>query len=161
MPGPYLLGALVSVVDDVVSDFVFGPNGTPGRPEGLMTISIINKLHIAKLLSSACQERWLLFLQLWQNAGWDSISLLEFASTLRPLQYRNDLDEAFMQSVTREYLHGFIADLYAKQGFAMVMRSDVEEFLDIVHKQYSQADAVLLPAEDAVNRLQMLFRAKL
>ena len=38
----------------------------------------------------------------------------------------------------------------------MVMRSDVEEFLDIVHNQYSQSDAVLLPPKDAVSRLRAL-----
>ena len=156
LPGKYLLGVLVTVVDEVVGDFVFGPHGTIGRPQGLMTLSIIDNLHRAKLLSSACEERWLAFLQTWQSAGWSPTSLVDFVSELRPLQYRNDLDENFICSVTRDYLHGYVADLYTKQGFAMVMRSDVEEFLDIVHRQYSQSDAVLLPAKDAVSRLRVL-----
>lgn len=42
----------------------------------------------------------------------------------------------------------------------MVLRSDVEDFLDIVHQQYSQRDAVLLPAEDAVSRLQVLIQTQ-
>ena len=67
------------------------------------------------------------------------------------------MDEDFICSVTRDYLHGYIADLYTKQGFAM-MRSDVEDFLDIVHHQYSQCDVVLPPAKDAVSRLQVLIR---
>lgn len=160
MPGKYLLGVLVTVVDEVAGDFVFGPHGTIGRPQGLMTLSIIDKLHSAKLLSSVCEERWLAFLQIWQNAGWSPTSLVDFVSTLRPLQYRNDLDESFICSVTRDYLHGYIADLYTKRGFAMVMRSDVEDFLDIVHHRYSQCDAVLLPAKDAVSRLQVLFHTQ-
>ncbi len=155
-PGSYLLGVLVTVVDDVASDFVYGPRGTIGRPPGLLTLSIIDELHSCKLLSSACEERWLAFLQIWQNAGWSPNSLVDFVSTLTPLQNRNDLDEDFICSVTRDYLHGYIADLYTKEGFVMVMRSDVEEFLDIVHRQYSQCDAVLLPAKDAVSRLKVL-----
>ncbi len=159
-PGQYLLGVLVTVVDDVASDFVYGPRGTIGRPPGLMTLSIIDELHSVKLLSSVCEERWLAFLQIWQNAGWSPTSLVDFVTTLRPLQYRNDLDESFICGVTRDYLHGYIADLYTKQGFAMVMRSDVEDFLDIVHHQYSQCDAVLLPAKDAVSRLQVLIHTQ-
>ncbi|DBB11678.1 hypothetical protein WJX82_010262 [Trebouxia sp. C0006] len=37
-PGSYLLGVLVTVVDDVASDFVYGPHGTIGRPPGLLTL---------------------------------------------------------------------------------------------------------------------------
>lgn len=85
---------------------------------------------------------------------------MDFVTTIRPLQYRNDLDEDFICSVTRDYLHDYIADLYTKEGFVMVMRSEVEDFLDIVHHQYSQCDAVLLPAEDAVSRLQAAIQAQ-
>lgn len=159
-PGPYLLGILATVVDKVASDFVFGPFGTPGRPRGLMTISIIHQLDSAKLLSAICQENWLAYLLLWQNAGWNPESLIDFVDRLRPLTYRNDLDEDFIQSVTSEYLHKYIADLYTKQGFRTVKRSDVNDFLDIVQRQYSQCDAVLLPAKDAVSRLQVLSQAK-
>lgn len=160
VPGPYLLGVLVTVVDKVASDFVFGPYGTPGKPRGLMTISIIDQLDSAKLLSAVCQENWLAFLLLWQNAGWNPDSLVDFVDRLRPLTYWNDLDEDFIQSVTSEYLHKYIADLYTKQGFRTVKRSNVNDFLNIVQRQYSHCDAVLLPAKDAVSRLQMLSQAK-
>ncbi len=159
-PGSYFLGVLVTVVDDVASDFVYGPDGTVGRPRGLMTLSTIDELHHCKLLSSVCKERWLAFLQIWQNAGWSRTSLVDFVTSLRPVQYRNDLDEDFICSVTRDYLHGYIADLYTEEGFAMVMRLDVEDFLDIVHHHYSQCDAVLLPAKDAVSRLQALIQTQ-
>ena len=99
-PGKYVLGVLVTIVDDVASDFVYGPLGTSCRPQGLMTISMIDKLHSAKLLSSVCKERWLAFLQIWQNAGWSPTGLVDFVTALRPLQYRNDLDEDFICSVT-------------------------------------------------------------
>lgn len=90
MPGSCLLKVLVTVVDDVVSDFVHGPHGTIGRPPGLMTLSIVDELHSCKLLSSVCEETWLSFLQIWQKAGWSRTSLVDFVTTLRPLQYRND-----------------------------------------------------------------------
>jgi len=118
LPDKYLLGILVTVVDEVASDFVYGPIGTAGRPGGLRTISIVDKLHSAKLLTVACQGRWLAFLDLWQTAGWDPSSIVEFADTLRPLQYRNDLDEGFIQSVAKDYPYTYIADLSTKQGFA-------------------------------------------
>lgn len=88
----FLLGVLVTVtvVDDVVSNFVHGSHGTIGRPPGLMTLSILDELHSCKLLSSVCEERWLLFLQIWQDAGCSRTSLVDFFTTLRPLQYRND-----------------------------------------------------------------------
>ncbi len=96
----------------------------------------------------------------WQKAGWSPTSLVDFVTTLRPLQFRNYLDKDFICSVTRHYLHGYIADLCTKEGFVMVMRSDVEDFLDIVHHYFSQCDAVLLPAKDAVSRLQALIQTQ-
>ncbi|DBA81503.1 TPA: hypothetical protein ACH3X1_007279 [Trebouxia sp. C0004] len=91
-----ICGVLVTVVDEAAGDFVFGPHGTIGRPQGLMTPSIIDKIHSAKLLSSACEKRWLAFPQIWRSAGWSPTSLVDFVSRLRPLQYRNDLDENFI-----------------------------------------------------------------
>lgn len=155
-PGAYLLGVLVTVVDEVAGQFVFRPYGTPGRIQGPMTLTIMDKLNKAKLLTAACQERWLTLLGLWQKVGWESDSLVDFADTLRPLQYRDDLDEDFILSVTKEYLIQYIADLYTKQGFVMVMRSDVEDFVDIVDQHFSHSGAILRPADDAVNRLHGL-----
>lgn len=152
-PGTYLLGILVTVVDEVAGDFVFEPRDSIDRPGGLITVSVIDKLDSVKLLSDACQKRWLTFLQPWRAAGWDAASLSHFANTLRPLQHRNDLDEAYIQSVSRSSLQNYIADLFTKQCFAMVdCSADVEDFLDIVHRLYSQHDAVLLPAKDAASR---------
>ncbi len=148
-----LLGILVTVVDEVASDFVFGSYGTAGRPKGVMDVSLIHSLDRAKQLTSPCQSRWLIFLQRWQAAGWDVTSLVEFAYTLRPLQYRVDVDEQFVRGVTKELLHHCIDELYTLQGFTKVMRSDLEDFLDIVHSQFSRPGAVLLPAIDAAKRL--------
>lgn len=150
-PGTYLLGVLVTVVDEAAGNVVFGPHDSIGRPGGVITTAVIDELDRAKLLSECCRKKWLTLLQPWHAAGWDSTSLSQFADVLRPLQYRNDLDEAFIRSVSKSYLQKYIGDLFTKQGFAMVERSDVEEFLDIVHRLYSQRDAVLLPAEDAAS----------
>ena len=151
-PGTYLLGILVTVMDEAASDFVFGPHDSVDRPGDLITVSGIEMLDSVKLLNDSCQKRWLTFLDPWHAAGWDATSLSDFTKTLRPLQHRNDLDEAYIWSISRSYLQKYIADLFTKQGFAMVNRCDVEEFLDIVHRLYSQRDAVLLPAKDAKSR---------
>lgn len=151
-PGTYLLGLLVTVVDEVAGDFVFGPCDSDDIPGGLATVSAIDKLDSVKLLSDSCQKRWVTFLEPWHAAGWDATSLSDFANTLRPLCYRNDIDQAYVRSVSRDYLQKYIADLFTKQGFAMVDRYDAEDFLDIVHRLYSQHDAVLLLAQDAASR---------
>ncbi|KAL0041558.1 hypothetical protein WJX79_007369 [Trebouxia sp. C0005] len=98
-PGIYLLGILVYVVDEVAAEFVFGPCDSIARPGGLVTVSAINKLDSVKLLSDSCQKRWVTFLEPWHAVGWNATSLSEFADTLRPLQYRNDLDQAYIRSV--------------------------------------------------------------
>ena len=147
-----MLGILVTVVDEAAADFVFGLHDSIDRPGGLITVSGIEKLDSVKLLSDSCQKRWLQFLEPWHAAGWDANSLAQFANTLRPLQHRNDLDEAYIQSVDRVYLQKYIADLSTKQGFAMANCSDVEDFLDIVHRLYSQDDAVLMTAKDSTGR---------
>lgn len=137
-----LLGVLVSVVDEVASNFVFGPYGTAGRPKGVMDISIMHSLLSARPSGSACNNRWL---RQWQNAGWDVDSLLDFANTIRPLQYRDDLDDEYIDGLTKEDLLKCIAELYSKQVFTMVKQCDVEAFIEIVHHHFSKPDAVLLP----------------
>ena len=140
-----LLGVLVSVVDEVASNFVFGPYGTAGRPKGVLDISIMHSLLSARPSGSACKERWLIFLQQWKNAGWDVDSLIDFADTVRPLQYRDDLDDEYIDGLTKDDLLKCIAELYSKQVFTMVKQCDVEAFIEIVHSHFSKPDAVLLP----------------
>ena len=85
-----------------------------------------------------------MFLQQWKIAGWAVSRLLEFAGTLRPLQYRDDLDDKHNDALTKKDLLERIADLYAKHMFTMMMRSDVEDFVEVAHSHFSRPDAVLL-----------------
>lgn len=149
----YLLGLLVSVVDEVASNFVYGPCGTTGRPKGVMDITIIESLAASKLLSSACHNRWLKFLQQWQTAGWSVDELLEFAGTMRPLQYNNYCEnDTYIDGVTKEDLLKRITELYATLTFTLMGQSDVENFVEVVACHFSKPNAVLLPvAHDVYN----------
>ena len=97
-----------------------------------------------------------MFLRQWQNAGWDVSSRMEFAGTIRPLQYRDDLDDEFIDEVTKEDLLKCVTKLYAKQTFTMVMQSDVENFIEVVHRHFSKPNAVLLPKSHDVYTVQGL-----
>ena len=123
-------------------------------PKGVMDISIIHSLAAAKLLSSACHTRWVESLQQWRSAGWNVDSLLEFAGTLRPLQYRSDLDYTYNDGLTKEDLLKLITELYAKQTFTLMGQSTVEDFVKIVDCHFSKPNAVLLPVSHDVYKVQ-------
>lgn len=65
-----LLGMLVSLLDSISSDFVFGPSGTEGRPAGALSIEMLDKLDVGQLLSCAERHRWHQVLSVWHIAGW-------------------------------------------------------------------------------------------
>ncbi len=94
-----LLGMLVAVVDDVASDFVYGPDGTPEGPSRVMDVSFLASMASGHLLSADGHKRWLQFLHVWQDAGWSLQALLQVTDALRPLQYKSDLEMADLASV--------------------------------------------------------------
>jgi len=94
-----LLGRLVAVIDDVASDFVYGLDGTPGRPGGVMDVSFLSSMASGHLLSADGHKRWLQFLHVWQNGGWSLRALLQVTDELRPLQYEFDLEMADLANV--------------------------------------------------------------
>ena len=63
-----LLGMLVSLLDSISSDFVFGPIGTDGRPPGALGIEMLSILHVGQLLSCAERHRWHQVLSVWHIA---------------------------------------------------------------------------------------------
>ena len=144
-----LLGILVSVVDEVASNFVFGPYGTAGRPKGVLDISLIHEMASSYRykLDPACQHRWCMFVQQWQDAGWAASSLIEFADALRPLQYRpwDDEDDAYVDAITKEDLLKHVQALYDKRMFILAKQCDVEDFVKVVDRHFSQPGAVLVP----------------
>lgn len=143
-----MLGVLVSVVDEVASNFVYGPYGTAGRPKGVLDISIIHNVAAAKRLPPACLSRWLKFLQQWQNAGWSEDSLLGFAEVIRRLQYTDDFVNADIAGVTKQDLLERIKEMYAKQTFILMGQSDVGDFVEVVDRHFAKPNSVLLPLSD-------------
>ena len=141
----YLLGILVSVVDEVASNFVYGPYDTAGRPKGVLDISIIHDVAAVKNLPPACLSRWRKFLQQWQNAGWSEDRLLGFADVFRRLLYRDEFDNRYIAGVTEQDLLNRIKELYAKQTFILVGQSSMEDFVEVVDRHFARPNAVLLP----------------
>ena len=149
-----LLGMLVAVVDDAASDFVYGPPGTPGRPGGMMDVSFPASMASGSLLSADGKKRWMQFLHVWQTAGWSLQALLQVTDELRPLQYGSDLEMADLASVQATQLTSCIAK-YGDQAQEQTI-DRLTEFLAVVQRHFSQRNAVLLPAEDALARLSLI-----
>lgn len=149
-----LLGMLVGVVDDAASDFVYGPLGTPGRPGGVMDVSFLSSMANGRLLSADGHKRWMQFLSVWQNAGWSLQDLLQVTDQLRPLQYGSDLEMADLASVQAMQLDCCIAK-YCDQA-----QDETPDrllgFLAVVQNHFSQRNAVLVLADDAVKRFSMI-----
>lgn len=82
-----LLGMLVSLLDSISSDFVFGPIGAEGRPAGALSIEMLDKLDVGQLLSCAKRRRWHQVLSVWHIAGWRPSGLQVITAELRPLSY--------------------------------------------------------------------------
>ena len=149
-----LLGRLVAVIDDVASDFVYGLDGTPGRPGGVMDVSFLSSMASGHLLSADGHKRWLQFLHVWQNGGWSLRALLQVTDELRPLQYGSDLEMADLASVQAAQLNCCIAK-YCDQAQEQT-HARISGFLAVVQRHFSQRNAVLMPAEDALKRLSMI-----
>ena len=148
-----LLRMLVAVIDDVASDFVYGLDGTPGRPGGMMDVSFLSSMASGHLLSANGHKRWLQFLHVWQNGGWSLRALLQVTDELRPLQYEFDLEMADLANVQAAQLDSCIAKFCDQQE---EKHARISGFLAVMQRHFSQRDAVLLPAEDAFERLSMI-----
>lgn len=149
-----LLGMLVAVVDNAASDFVYGPAGTPGRPDGVLDVSFLCSMASGHLLGAVGYKRWMQFLHVWQNAGWSLQALLQVTDELRPLQYGFDLEMADLANVQAAQLYCCIAE-YCDQAQDQT-ETRISSFLAVVQKHFSQHNAVLMPAEDAFERLAMI-----
>ncbi len=149
-----MLGMLVAVADDAASDFVFGPHGTSGRPDGVPDIGLLSDLDSSGLLGSDGHNRWTQFLHVWQSAGWSLQTLLQVADKLRPLQYGSALEMADLVGVKAEQLNSCIAEYRLQNSETHNLAADkLTDFLAIIQQNFSQYDSVLLLAEDAVQRL--------
>lgn len=149
-----LLGMLVAVVDDAASDFVYGPFGTPGRPDGVIDVSLLSSMASGHLLSADGHKRWMQFLHVWKNAGWSLQNLLQVTDELRPLQYGSDLEMADLASVQEAQLKSCLAK-YCDPAEEQT-HDRLSGFLAVVQRYFSDCNAVLMPAEDALKRLSMI-----
>ncbi len=145
---------VVAVVDDAASDFIYGPPGTPGRPGGMMDVSFLASMASGRLLSAGGHKRWMQFLHVWQTAGWNLQAILQVTDELRTLQYGSDLEMAELASVQAKQLTCCIAK-YCDQAEEQTI-DRLSEFLAVVQRHFSQRNAVLLQAEDALARLSLI-----
>ena len=135
-----LLGMLVAVVDDADSDFVYGPPGTPGRPDGMMDVYFLGSMASGHFLSDDGHKSWMQFLHVWQNAGWSLQALLQVTDELRPLQYGSDPGMADLVTVQAAQLNCCIAK-YCDQAQEQTHDS-LSGFLAFVQRHFSQHNAV-------------------
>lgn len=56
------LGMLVAVVDNAASNFVFGPCGSAGRPDGVLDIDLLASADRSGLLTAEGHAKWMQFL---------------------------------------------------------------------------------------------------
>ena len=146
------LGMLAAVVDDAAIDFVLGPCGSKNRPDGMLDIEYLHDADRAGWLSNEDKVRWSKFVQIWAQAGFELQRLLLITSQLRCLQYESDLDPADLPSVRREQLDDCLAEYCETQEEADMLR----DFVDFVHVNFSQAQAVLLPADNVQQHLSSI-----
>ena len=147
------LGMLVAVVDYAAGDFVYGPLGTPGRPDGVTDVAFLASMDSGRLLSASGHRKWMQFLHVWETAGWSLQRVLQVTDELRPLQHGSDLEMADLAGVQAEQLDRCIADYCGTQSQIHDM---LKEFLAIVQANFSYCDSVLWPAEDASKRMSMI-----
>ena len=146
------LGMLAAVVDDAAIDFVLGPCGSKNRPDGMLDIEYLHNADRAGWLSNEEKIRWSKFVQIWAQAGFELQRLLLITCQLRCLQYGSDLDLADLPSVRREQLDDCLAEYCETKEEADMLR----DFVDFVHVNFSQAQAVLLPADNVQQHLSSI-----
>ena len=104
------LGMLVAVVDNAATDFVFGPCGSAGRPDGVLDIELLASADMSGMLSAEGHAKWMQFLGVWALAGWSMEVLLQVTDELRPLQYGSNLEEHDLADVSSEQLDACIIE---------------------------------------------------
>lgn len=94
------------------------------------------------------------FLYVWQNAGWSLQDLLQVTDQLRPLPYGSDLEMADLASLQVTQL------VCCNAKYCDQAQDETPDrllgFLAVVQNHFSQRNAVLVLADDAVKRLSMI-----
>ena len=141
------IGMLVAVVDDAANDYVFGPCGSPGRPDGVLDIDLLASFDRSGTLGDEGHAKWMQFVRLWELAGWSLDTLLQVTEELRPLQYGSNLEEEDLVGVSSEQLDACIR---AYCNFREVPADQLQYFLQIVQQNFVQSNSVLVLARDAL-----------
>ncbi len=148
-----LLGMLVSLLDSISSDFVFGPTGTEGRPAGALSIEMLNKLDVGQLLSCAERHRWHQVLSVWHRAGWRPSGLQVITAELRPLSYGCGLSLMDLAGVPAQQIDDCIIQFCHACGYGPIELGSFQDFFSVLKQQFASSNSIFLPAEDIFERL--------
>lgn len=154
-----VLGIMVSLLDGIAGDHVFGKIGSTGRPRGCMTLDKLCSMKSDNFLSKQQQHRWSQFLQIWKAAGWECLDLVLLAGELRPLQYGHPQDQAHIAKFGTEQMLACINMYGDSQGHRRFkLKEHLIHLLNVVQHHFSSPDAVLVRNPDAmanVSRVQV------
>ena len=149
-----VLGIMVSLLDGIAGDHVFGKIGSPGRPRGCMTLDKICSMKGDNFLSKQQQHRWSQFLQIWKAAGWECHELVLLAGQLRPLQYGHPQDQAHIAKFGAEQMLVCINMYGDSQGHRRFkLKEGLIRLLNVVQHHFSSPNAVLVRNPDAMANL--------
>lgn len=148
-----LLGMLVSLLDSISSDFVFGPSGTEGRPAGALSIEMLDKLDVGQLLSCAERHRWHQVLSVWHIAGWRPSGLQVITAELRPLSYGCGLSLMDLAGVSAQQMDDCIIQYCHVCGYGPIELGSFQDFFSVLKQHFASSNNIFLPAEDICERL--------
>lgn len=141
-----LLGMLVSLLDSISSEFVFGPTGTEGRPAGGLSIEMLDKLDVGQLLSCTERHKWHQVLSVWHIAGWRPSGLQVITSELRPLSYGCGLSLMDLAGVPAQQIDDCIIQYCHACGYGPVELESFQDFFSILKQQFASSSNIFLPA---------------
>ncbi len=148
-----LLGMLVSLLDSISSDFVFGPIGTEGRPAGALSVEMLDRLDVGQLLSCAERHRWHQVLSVWHVAGWRPSALQVVTAELRPLSYGCGLSLMDLAGVPAQQIDHCITQYCHVCGYGPDELESFQDFFSVLKQQFASSSNIFLPAEDIFERL--------
>ena len=144
---------LVSLLDDISSDYVFGPRGTEGRPPGALSIELLSMLDMGQMLSSKERHRWHQFLAVWHVAGWRQSGLDVITAELRPLLCGSGLSSMELAGVPAQQVDDCINQYCHSCGYGSIQLESFQDFFSVLKQQFASSNNIFLPAEDIFKRL--------
>ncbi|DBA86811.1 TPA: hypothetical protein ACH3X2_005394 [Trebouxia sp. C0005] len=157
-----LLGAVAALLDGIAGDFVFGVQGSTGRPRGRITLNTIHDMERHNELTSSSLLKWYRFLQVWLDAGWGRCDVMVMLDELRPMLWGHPQSLDHMATISARQLAVYSSKYSGRQGSRhLQLQKDLSNFLNVVQTFFSSPDAIFLPAKDVVIRLSNINVSKL